>query len=100
MSFWPKTADGTFLQATVDIQYLGHEGTLLFRNKYSEDDIIKILGFLVDNTFVVFARNVYQETIGVLMDNNCALPLADIFLYSRWKSEFVQSPLSAGNKLI
>ena len=48
------------------------------KSKYSEDDIIKMLEFLVDNIFVVFAGKVFQQTVGT----NCAPLLADVFLYS------------------
>ena len=47
---------------------LGHEETYFVKehsdskNKYSEDDIIKMLEFLVDNIFVVFAGKVFQQT--------------------------------------
>ena len=47
--------------------------------KYSEDDIIKILEFLM-NIFVVFAGKVLQQIVGI---SNCAPLLADIFLYSQ-----------------
>ena len=45
---------------------LGHEETYFVKehsdskSKYSEDDIIKMLEFLVDNIFVVFAGKVFQ----------------------------------------
>ena len=80
---------------------LGHEETYFVKdhskNKYSEDDIIKMLEFLVDNIFVVFAGKVFQQTVGIPMGTNCALPLADIFLYS-YEAEFIQSLLSTGKK--
>ena len=50
---------------------------------------------LVDNIFVVFAGNVFQQIIGFPMGTNCAPLLADIFLYSY---EFIQSLLSTGRK--
>ena len=65
--------------------------------KYSEDDIIKILEFLVDNIFVVFAGKVFQQTVGIPMGTNCAPLLADIFLYS-YEADFIQSLLSTGKK--
>ena len=37
------------------------------KNKYSDDDIIMILEFLVDNIFVVFAGKVFQQTVGIPM---------------------------------
>ena len=82
---------------------LGHEETYFVKehsdskNKYSEDDIIKMLEFLVDNIFVVFAGKVFQQTVGIPMDTNCAPLLADIFLYSN-ETDFIQSLLSTGKK--
>ena len=64
---------------------------------YSEDDIIKMLEFLVDNIFVVFAGKVFQQIVGIPMGTNCAPLLADIFLYS-YEAEFIQSLLSTGRK--
>ena len=68
---------------------LGHKETYFvkehseFKNKYSEDDIIKMLEILVDNIFVVYAGKVFQQTVGIpMMGTNCAPLLADIFLYS------------------
>ena len=52
------------------------------KNKYTEEDIIKMLEFLVDNIFVVFAGEVFQQIIDISMGTNCAPLLADIFLYS------------------
>ena len=65
--------------------------------KYTEEDIIKMLEFLVDNICVVFEGKVFQQIIGIPMGTNCALLLADIFLYS-YEAEFIQSLLSAGKK--
>ena len=61
------------------------------KNKYTEEDTIKMLEFLVDNIFVIFAGKVFQQIIGIPM----APLLADIFLYS-YEAEFIQSLLSAG----
>ena len=71
--------------------------TAYSRNKYSEDDIIKMLEFLVDNIFVVFAGKVLQQTVGIPMGTNLAPLLAGIFLYS-YKADFIQSMLSTGKK--
>ena len=67
------------------------------KNKYSEDDIIKMLEFLVDNIFVVFAGKVFQQTVGIPMGTNCAPLLADIFLFL-YEGDFIQSLLSTGKK--
>ena len=82
---------------------LGREGPYFVKehsdakNKYTEEDIIKMLQFLVDNIFVVFAGKVFQQIVGIPMGTNCAPLLADIFLYS-YEAEFIQSLLSAGKK--
>ena len=65
------------------------------KNQYTEEDIIKMLEILVDNTFVVFTRKVFQQIIGIPMGTNCALLLANMFLYS-YEAEFIQFLLSAG----
>ena len=67
------------------------------KNMYSEDDIIKMLEFLKDNIFVVFAGKVFRQIVGIPMGTNCAPLLADIFLYS-YEAEFIQSLLSTGRK--
>ena len=82
---------------------LGHEESYFVKehsdskHKYSEDDIIKMLEFLVDNIFVVFAGKVFQQIVGIPMGTNCAPLLADLFLYS-YEAEFIQSLLSTGRK--
>ena len=82
---------------------LGREGPYFVKehsdskNKYTEEDIIKMLEFLVDNICVVFAGNVFQQIVGIPMGTTCAPLLADIFLYS-YEAEFIQSLLSAGQK--
>ena len=67
------------------------------KNKHSEDDIIKMLEFLVDNIFDVFARKVYKQTVGIPMGTNCVPLLADICLYS-YEADFIQSLPSTGEK--
>ena len=79
---------------------IGREGPYFVREhsdskrKYTEEDIISMFEFLVDNIFVVFAGKVFQQIIGIPMGTNCAPLLVDIFLYS-YEAEFIQShPLS------
>ena len=67
------------------------------KNKNSEDDIIKMLEFLDDNIFVVFAGKVFQQTVVIPMVAICGPLLADIFLYS-YEAEFIQSLLPKGKK--
>ena len=82
---------------------LGHEETYFVKehsdskSKYSEDDIIKMLEFLVYNIFVVFAGKVFRQTVGIPMGTNCSPLLVDIFLYS-YEAYFIQSLLSTGKE--
>ena len=69
-----------------------------FKHKYTEDEIIKMLEFLVDNNFVVLAGKVSQQTVGIPMGTNCEPFLADNLPYS-YEAEFIQSLLSAGKQL-
>ena len=64
---------------------------------YTEEDIIKMLEFLVDNIFVVFAGKVFQQIIGIPMGTNCVPLLSALFLYS-YEAGFIQSLLSNGKK--
>ena len=64
---------------------------------YTEDDIINMLEFLVDNIVVVFGRKDFQKIVGIPMGKNCAPLLADIVLYS-YEAEFIKSLLSTGKK--
>ena len=50
-------------------------------HKYFATDIKGMLGFLVDNIYVVFGDQVFQQTVGIPMGTNCAPLLADLFLY-------------------
>ena len=97
----------SFIFKNGDLRYkylvLGHEEAYFVKehsdskNKYSEDDIIKMLEFLVDNIFVVFAGKVFRQIVGIPMGTKCAPLLADVFLYS-YEAEFIQSLLSTGRK--
>ena len=82
---------------------LGREGPYFdkehsdLKNKYTEDDIINMREFLVDNIFVVFGGKVFQQIVGIPIGTNCAPLLADIFLYS-YEADFIQSLPSTGKK--
>jgi hypothetical protein len=49
---------------------------------YYEADIKSMLGFFVDNIYVVFGDQVFQQSVDIPMGTNCAPILADLFLYS------------------
>jgi len=67
------------------------------KQKYTEDDIISMLNFLIDNIFVEFGGIVFQQIIGIPMGTNCAPLLADLFLYS-YEAEFIQQLQKSGAK--
>jgi hypothetical protein len=51
-----------------------------------------MLEFLIDNIFVSFGGTLFQQVVDMPMGTNCALLLADLFLYS-YESEFLtQTP--------
>ena len=77
---------------------LGYNSTY-FSNKiqkgktcYSEEQVISMLEFLINNIFVSFGWTLFQQVVGIPMGTNCAPLLADLFLYS-YKSKFLQKPL-------
>ena len=74
---------------------LGYNSTY-FSNKfqkgktcYTEEQVISMLEFLIDNIFVSFGGILFQQIVGIPMGTNCAPLLADLFLYS-YESEFLQ----------
>ena len=56
-----------------------------------------MLAFLIDNIYVVFGDQVFQQSVGIPMGTNFAPLLADLFLYS-YEAEFVQKLLRDKNK--
>ena len=89
--------------ADTRLGFLGREGPYFVKehsdskNKYTEDDIINMLEFLVDNIFVIFGGKVSHQLVGIPMCTNCDPILADIYLYS-YEAEFTQSLLSTWKK--
>ena len=65
---------------------LGYNSTF-FSNKihkgktyYSEEQVISMLEFLIDNICVSFGGTLFQQVVGIPMGTNCAPLLADLFL--------------------
>ena len=69
------------------------------KHKYTDEEVIKMLHFLIDNIFIKFAGMVFRQTVGIPMGTNCAPLLADLFLYS-YEAEFMQSLVKSGSKRI
>ena len=53
---------------------------------YSEEQVISMLEFLIDNIFVSFGGTLFQQVIGIPMGTNCAPLRADL-----WEWEFLQN---------
>ena len=67
------------------------------QRKYTEDEIIQMIEFLVDNIFVEFGGKIFQQTIGIPMGTNCAPLLADLFLFT-YEAEFIEELIKSGQK--
>ena len=69
---------------TEKLKSLGKQDTYFVTNhsdcpyKYSEVDIKNMLGFLIDNIYVVFGDDVFQQSVGIPMGTNCAPLLANL----------------------
>ena len=57
-------------------------------NKYTTNDICKMIEFLVDNIYVRFGGQLFRQMVGIPMGTNCAPLLADLFLYF-YENEFL-----------
>ena len=69
------------------------------KHKYTEDDIVNMLDYLIDNIFVEFGGEMYQQVVGIPMGTNCAPLLADLFLYS-YEADFMQNLNKTGLKYV
>jgi hypothetical protein len=56
-----------------------------------------MLEFLIDNIFLMFGGRVFQPTVDIPMDTNCAPLLADLSLYS-YEADFIQGLLKKNKK--
>ena len=81
---------------------VGHNSTYFVKNtsnaknKYTEDDIVRMLDFFIDNIFVECGGAIFQQIIGIPMGTNCAPLLADLFLY--YEAEFIQTLIKSGKR--
>ena len=82
---------------------VGHNSTYFVKNtsnaknKYTQDDIVRMLDFLIDNIFVECGGVIFQQVIGIPMGTNCAPLLVDLFLYS-YEAEFIQPLIKSGKR--
>ena len=66
-------------------------------NKYTANDICKMIEFLVDNIYVRFGRQLFRQMVGLPRGTNCAPLLADLFLYS-YENEFLDKIIKEGKR--
>ena len=66
-------------------------------NKYTANDICKMIEFLVDDIYVRFGRQLFRKTIAIPMGTNSAPLLADLFLYS-YEREFLDKLVKEGKR--
>ena len=69
------------------------------KHKYTEDDIVRMIEFLIDNIFVESGGVIFQQVIVIPMGTNCAPLLADLFLYS-YEAEFIQTLIKSGKRYL
>ena len=61
---------------------------------YTAGNICKMIEFLTDNIFVQFGECLFCQVIGIRMGTNCALLVADLFLYS-YENEFLDNMIKS-----
>ena len=66
-------------------------------NKYTANDICKMIECLVGNIYVRFGGQLFRQIVGIPMGTNCAPLLADLFLYS-YENEFSDKFIKEGKR--
>jgi hypothetical protein len=71
----------------------------LFENLHSfkvaeASDLISWLDFLLDNLFLCFGQGVYRQCIGIPMGTNCAVYLANFYLFT-YEFDFINRLLKS-----
>ena len=66
-------------------------------NKYTANDICKIIEFFMDNIYVRFGEQLFRQMVGIPMGTNCALLLAGLFLYS-YENRFLDKIIKEGKR--
>ena len=65
--------------------------------QYTEDNICKMIEFLIDNIFVQFGGCLFHQVIGIPVGTSYAALLPDLFLYS-YKNEFLDNMIIRGHR--
>ena len=92
-------SDAKTEKALYEYIVVGHNSSLFVtdtstaKNKYTENDIVMMLDFLIVNNFVECGGVIFQQVIGIPMGTNCALLLSDLFLYSHQNRQTTSSQI-------
>ena len=68
-------------------------------NKCTANDICKMIEFLLDNIYVRFGGQVFQQMVGIPIGTNCAPLVANLFLYF-YENEFLDKLINSSTKLM
>ena len=68
-------------------------------NKYTANDICKMIEFLVDNISLRFGGQLFRKMFSIPMETNCAPLLADLFLCS-YENEFLDKLIKESKRKI
>ena len=66
-------------------------------NKYTANDIGKMIEFLVDNIYVRFGGQLFRQMVGIPMGTNSSPLLANLFLYF-YENEFLDKLIKEGKR--
>ena len=66
--------------------------------KYDETPICQMIDLLIDNIYIKTGNHLFRQCIGIPIATNCALLLANLFLYS-YEVEFLRSMKKSNKKL-
>ena len=64
---------------------------------FSRQEYIKCINYLIDNNFIKYDNQIFQQTIGIPMGSNYASHLANIFLFI-YESAFVKKLFEEDNR--
>ena len=66
-------------------------------NKYTANDICRMIELLVDDIYVRFGRQLFRQMVGIPVGTNCAPLLADLFLYF-YENELLDKLIKKGKR--
>ena len=72
-------------------------GPLNSDNKYTANDICKMIEFLVGNVYVRFGGQLFRQVVGIPMGTSCVQLLSNSFLYS-YENEFLDKLMKEGKR--